>query len=111
VFGRDERFDPQLDSIVRIEAGRPRRSLERYYLTDDGRDDRLRIEIPRDFYVPVFGPQRPEFRPETVGGPPTILVTAFEEEDDQSAFPSFTRTILPKATRRASAASSWPAIW
>ena len=33
VFGRDERFDPQSDSIVRIEAGRLRRSLERYYLT------------------------------------------------------------------------------
>ena len=30
VFGRDERFDPQLDSIVRIEAGRLRRALERY---------------------------------------------------------------------------------
>ena len=33
VFGRDASFDPQLDSIVRIEAGRLRRSLERYYLT------------------------------------------------------------------------------
>ena len=37
VFGRDDRFDPQLDSIVRIEAGRLRRSLERYYLTSGRR--------------------------------------------------------------------------
>ena len=29
VFGRDEGFDPQLNSIVRIEAGRLRRWLER----------------------------------------------------------------------------------
>ena len=29
VFGRDDRFDPQLNSVVRIEAGRLRRSLER----------------------------------------------------------------------------------
>ena len=65
VFGRDERFDPQLDSIVRIEAGRLRRSLERYYLTD-GRDDRLKIEIPRGSYVPVFGFPRPDHSGETV---------------------------------------------
>ena len=50
VFGRDPKFDPQLDSIVRIEAGRLRRSLERYYLTD-GRTSRLRIDIPRGGYV------------------------------------------------------------
>lgn len=88
VFGRDERFDPQLDSIVRIEAGRLRRSLERYYLTD-GRDSRLRIDIPRGGYVPVFGGQGPvRGLPE---GSPSVLVAAFEEEGDQSAFPSFTR--------------------
>jgi adenylate cyclase len=90
VFGRDERFDPQIDSVVRNEAGRLRRSLERYYLTD-GRSDPLRIDIPRGSYVPVFGVQRPERQPETLRGPPTILVTPFEEEGDQSAFPSFTR--------------------
>ena len=32
VFGRGMDFDPQADPIVRIEAGRLRRSLERYYL-------------------------------------------------------------------------------
>ena len=53
VFGRDPKFDPQLDSIVRIEAGRLRRSLERYYLTD-GRTSPLRIDIPRGGYAPVF---------------------------------------------------------
>ena len=53
VFGRDERFDPQVDSIVRIEAGRLRRSLERYYLTSGGNDS-IRITIPRGSYVPKF---------------------------------------------------------
>ena len=33
VFGRGADFDPQFDSIVRIEAGRLRRALEHYYLT------------------------------------------------------------------------------
>ena len=32
VFKRDVEFDPQLDPVVRIEASRLRRSLERYYL-------------------------------------------------------------------------------
>ena len=53
VLGRDERFDPQSDPIVRIEVGRLRRDLERYYLTE-GRDDPIRITIPKGRYVPAF---------------------------------------------------------
>lgn len=52
-FGRADDFDPQQDSIVRIEAGRLRRALEHYYLTD-GAADRLRIVIPKGTYVPRF---------------------------------------------------------
>ncbi|MBP7243128.1 hypothetical protein [Amaricoccus sp.] len=90
VFGRDPKFDPQLDSIVRIEAGRLRRSLERYYLTD-GRTSSLRIDIPRGGYAPVFGNIAPVGLPRSLPGAPRILVTAFEPEGDQSAFPTFTR--------------------
>ena len=75
---------------MRIEAGRLRRSLERYYLTD-GRGSRVRIEIPRGGYVPVFGSAAPAALPQAAAGAPRVLVTAFEEEGDQSAFPSFTR--------------------
>jgi adenylate cyclase len=53
VLGRDERFDPQSDPIVRIEASRLRRSLERYYLIT-GQDDAIRIDIPKWGYVPSF---------------------------------------------------------
>ena len=53
VFGRDEAFDPQSDPIVRIEASRLRRSLERYYLMT-GQDDPIRIDIPKWGYVPSF---------------------------------------------------------
>jgi TolB-like protein/Tfp pilus assembly protein PilF len=53
VFGRDESFDPQTDPIIRIEASRLRRSLERYYLTA-GKLDPVRIEIPKGSYVPTF---------------------------------------------------------
>jgi tetratricopeptide (TPR) repeat protein len=53
VFDRREDFDALVDPIVRIQAGRLRRSLERYYLLSGGGDP-LRIELPRGTYVPVF---------------------------------------------------------
>jgi adenylate cyclase len=53
VLGRDEAFDPQADPIVRIEASRLRRSLERYYLMA-GQEDPIRIDIPKWGYVPSF---------------------------------------------------------
>jgi adenylate cyclase len=57
VLQRDEAFDPQSDPIVRIEAGRLRRSLERYYLIA-GQDDPVRIDLPKGSYVPSFRRQR-----------------------------------------------------
>jgi adenylate cyclase len=53
VFDRDDSFDPQSDPIVRIEAGRLRRSLERYYFLS-GQSDPIQIEIPKGAYVPTF---------------------------------------------------------
>jgi tetratricopeptide (TPR) repeat protein len=51
VFGRRPDFDPTVDPIVRIQAGRLRRSLERFYLLE-GAHDPVRIELPRGSYVP-----------------------------------------------------------
>jgi TolB-like protein len=53
VFDRDESFDPQTDSIVRVEAGRLRRRLVQYY-ANEGQGDSFRIIIPRGAYLPVF---------------------------------------------------------
>ncbi len=53
VFDRDANFDPLLDPVVRIQAGRIRHCLEQYYLTD-GADDPVRITIPKGSYVPHF---------------------------------------------------------
>jgi adenylate cyclase len=53
VFGRDEGFDSQNDPVVRMEAGKLRRRLERYYL-GAGQVDPVRIEIPKGTYVPTF---------------------------------------------------------
>lgn len=53
VFDRPATFDPQTDPVVRIEAGRIRRALERYYAVCEP-NARLRISIPKGSYVPAF---------------------------------------------------------
>ncbi|MCP3419043.1 hypothetical protein NLM16_33535 [Bradyrhizobium brasilense] len=53
VFRRDHSFDPQADPVVRLEARRLRRDLDSYYV-DSGRDDPVRITIPKGSYVPHF---------------------------------------------------------
>ncbi len=53
VFDRDASFDPAIDSIVRVEAGRLRAKIREYYETA-GAADPLRIELPKGAYVPVF---------------------------------------------------------
>jgi TolB-like protein len=63
VFGRDSTFDPQSDPIVRIDAGRLRRTLDRYY-SNAGDDDRILITIPKGGYAPVFAA-----RPSTQAAP------------------------------------------
>lgn len=53
VYGREKDFDATYDPLVRIQAGKLRRALERYYLLR-GKEESLRIEIPKGTYVPVF---------------------------------------------------------
>ncbi len=53
VLGRKTDFDPNLDPIVRIMAGRLRRALEKYY-QEHGKNDPVIIEVPRGAYVPGF---------------------------------------------------------
>src|SRR6185312_6124063 len=53
VLRRDTKFDPQLDPIVRVEATRLRRAIERYY-AGPGLTDAVIIDLPRGSYVPTF---------------------------------------------------------
>jgi serine/threonine-protein kinase len=53
VFERGVDFDPKTDSIVRVEASRLRHKLREYYETE-GKQDELRIELPKGTYTPVF---------------------------------------------------------
>jgi hypothetical protein len=50
VLGRQASFDPQLDSMVRVQAGRLRAKLIEYYSTE-GAADRLIVELPKGSYA------------------------------------------------------------
>jgi pimeloyl-ACP methyl ester carboxylesterase len=52
VLGRDERFDPAADSIVRVEMGRLRAKLLEFYATD-GAQDPVVLGLPKGHYKPV----------------------------------------------------------
>jgi len=53
VFGRSADFDPQLDSMVRVQAGRLRSKLTEYY-NSDGSEDPIIVELPKGSYVLSF---------------------------------------------------------
>jgi adenylate cyclase len=62
VFGRPETFDPAVDPVVRVEAGRLREKLREYY-ESDGQGDPIRIDLPKGTYTPQI-----EFRGENSPG-------------------------------------------
>ena len=96
-LGRGADFDAQRDSIVRIEAGRLRRELERYYLTE-GAGAKLRIEIPKGAYVPQFvsaedadRKDAPEKRSAKPYRGPRLFVVPFDRDTESDVFPGFER--------------------
>lgn len=72
VFDRDVGFDAQADPVVRIEAGRLRRALERYYLVA-GCADAVLIDVPKGGYVPTFS-SRLEQSPAVADRVPEVTV-------------------------------------
>ena len=53
VFGRPSNFDPQLDSTVRVQAGRLRVKLAEYYASN-GAEDTIVVELPKGAYALSF---------------------------------------------------------
>ena len=81
VFGRDSNFDPQQDSIVRVQARHLRLRLEAYY-AQAGRGDPVLIRIPKGGYVPTFTyreePEKTKTTVTKVGDlTPSIIVLPF----------------------------------
>jgi hypothetical protein len=55
VFGRPADFDPHLDSLVRVQAGRLRSKIAEYYASE-GVEDPIIVELPKGTYSLAFHP-------------------------------------------------------
>src|SRR5438874_12328879 len=78
VFDRGEDFNPRMDPIVRVQARNLRVRLARYY-EGPGRDDKIRIELPKGTYVPIFHgltEEAPSAAPEPLLEPAPVMLTA-----------------------------------
>jgi len=81
VFDRPSSFEPQSDSVVRVEARRLRAKLEEYY-GKEGKDDPIVIEVPKGGYRPSIrsavalacqtAPARPPSQPMEAAGEDTV---------------------------------------
>jgi TolB-like protein len=72
VFDRDEQYDPRLDSIVRVEAGRLRSKIDEYY-NGPGRGDGVIIQLRRGSYAPVFEQRQRASAPDSPAPPDQIV--------------------------------------
>lgn len=79
VFDREPGYDPQIDSVVRVEVGRLRSRLTEYY--DKALDEPVRIEIPKGGYRPVFvfrekppTPPKPESKGKWIAAAALIII-------------------------------------
>jgi TolB-like protein/Flp pilus assembly protein TadD len=77
VFDRGLDFDPRLDPIVRVEAGRLRQKLKRYY-ESAGLGSPLRIGLPKGAYVPTIEYQETP-APTASTSTPTLAVLTFAD--------------------------------
>ena len=107
VFRKPEDFDPAIDSIVRVEAGRLRQRLAEYY-REAGSDDPIEISLPKGSYVPAFkanaasaAAQAPVASPAKHG--PSIAVLPFQnysaDPNDQFFADGLTEEIIANLSR------------
>src|SRR5215203_906470 len=64
-LGKPSDFNPQIDAVIRIHAGRLRRCLHEYY-SGEGNNDPLVITLTKGSYIPEFIPREKTNEPEPV---------------------------------------------
>lgn len=87
VFGRPAEFDPQLDSLVRVQAGRLRSKIAEYYASE-GAEDPILVELPKGTYSLTFHAATPSTK---------NLVRGMHEADEDRGGPQsrrFPRAVL-----------------
>jgi hypothetical protein len=94
VFGRRPGYHPGEDNIVRNYARQLRNRLEQYFL-EEGREEELRLNIPRGKYVPVYSRNRFQEHP--------LLVVTEPETDSGSVL----ETVAPALASARPARRLW----
>lgn len=107
VFEKGEQFDPRLNAIVRLEARKIRRNLQKYYETE-GLANPLRIEVPKGGYAPVFVSPAAQFTPnyllapresgEPAIRPLVIAVLPFQARSEDPSLRSFAKGVTDELT-------------
>jgi adenylate cyclase len=99
VYDRRADYDPRTDPIVRVEAARLRARLREYYEITP--PDRVRIDIPKGQYVPLF--ISVDGKPGPGAADPSIMVAPFRnlsaEPGDQSFCDGLTEEVVHKLAR------------
>ncbi len=90
VFGRSSGYDSRNESVVRVQAGRLRSKLQKYYDTE-GKDDPVLIDLPKGHYTPVFSYIEASNRVEATGE--TILPVADASLEKKSSETGSTRNL------------------
>ena len=54
VFDQNADFDPNTNSIVRVQMGRLRNLLQQYYASEAGRGDQIEIALSKGTYIPQY---------------------------------------------------------
>ncbi len=80
VLGRPADFDPQADSVVRVQAGRLRAKLAEYYASEGAKDPIL-LELPKGSYALAF-------REHTNGDAQATTAPVFQSQSASSRFRS-----------------------
>ena len=74
VFGRPPDFDPQSDSMIRVQVGRLRAKLSEYY-SSEGANDSLVIELPKGAYhLQIHQREAPDVKNASTGALPIPAV-------------------------------------
>jgi hypothetical protein len=95
VFGRNSDYDPRIDSVVRVQAGRLRTKLQEYYATE-GKGDQVVIDLPKGHYHPVFTYACPEPKPISAAALP--IPTNGQAAEANAPPASDLHTSMPPAT-------------
>lgn len=98
VFGRRQGYNPGEDNIVRNYARQLRHRLDQYFL-EEGREEELRLSIPRGKYVPVYSLKHFEERP--------LLVVHDHETESGGVF----ETVPPSRPAGPGAMPRWRRPW